>query len=101
MCLSNVELDWELDSLIKVYPLEGPTPQIPPELVIEAIKLMKCGKASCTSLVVTELLKTSGVVGARQSRDRIEDIIHFGKIPTGWEESIIVSHYKGKGVVLG
>ena len=32
--------------------------------------------------------------------DLIEDSIHFGKVPTEWEGSIIVSLYKGKGVAL-
>ena len=45
-------------------------------------------------------LKASGVEGAQQIRDLIENIIHSGKIPTEWEESIIVSLYKGKGVLL-
>ena len=65
---------------------------------------MKCGKAAGTSLIVAEMLKASGVVGAQQIRDLIEDIIHFGKIPTKcptkWEESIIIFLYKGKGVAL-
>ena len=31
----------------------------------------------------------------------IEDIIHIGKIPTEWEESVIVSPFKGKGAPPG
>ena len=89
--LSNVEFDWGLDSLTEVDPLEGPAPHIPPELVINAIKLMKCGKAAGTSLIVADMLKASGVEGTPQIRVLIDDIIHFGKIPTEWEESIIVS----------
>ena len=46
------------------------------------------------------MLKASGVEGAQQIRDLIEDIIHFGMIPNEWEESITVSHYKGKSVSL-
>ena len=86
--LSNVEFDWDLDSLTEVYPV------IPSELVIKAIKLMKYGYG------IAEMLKTSGVEGGQQIHDLIQDIIYFGKILTEWEESITVSLYKGKGVAL-
>ena len=61
---------------------------------------MKCGKAAGTSLIIVEMLKASGVKGAQQICDLIDDIINFGKIPTEWEESIIMSLRKGKGVTL-
>ena len=80
--LSNVEFDWDLDCLMEVYPVEGPAPHIPLELVIVAIKLMKCGRAAGTSLIEGEMLKVSGVKGAQQIRDLIEDIVRFGEIPT-------------------
>ena len=60
----------------------GPVPHIPLELVIRAIKLMKCGKAAGTSLIVAAMLKAPGDEGAQQMRDLIEDIIHFGNIST-------------------
>ena len=37
------------------------------------------------------MLKVSGVEGAQQICDIIEDIIHIGKIPTEWKKSSIVS----------
>ena len=98
--LSNVEFDWDSDSLSSVYPVEGLVPHIPLELVIKAMKLMKCCKAAGASMIVVEMLKASGVGGAQQIRDLIEDIIHFGKIPAEWEESIIVSLCKGKNATL-
>ena len=52
------------------------------ELMINAIKLRKCDKDAGTSLIVAEMLKASGVEGAQQIRDLIEDSIHFAKIPT-------------------
>ena len=67
---------------MEVYSVEGLAPHIPLELVILTIKLMKCGKAACTSLIVAEMLKVSGAKGAQQICDLIEDIIHFTKIPT-------------------
>ena len=96
--LSDVEFHWDPESLTEVYPVEGPVSNIPLELVIKAIKLMKCGKTTGTSMIVAEMLKASGVEGAQQIRDLIKDIIHFRKIPIEWEESITVSFYNGKGV---
>ena len=81
-------------------PRGTPGPHVPLELVIKVIKLMKCSKDAGTSLIVAEMLKTSGLEGAQQIRDLIEEIIHFEKIPTEWEENVIVSLYKGKGVAL-
>ena len=46
------------------------------------------------------MLKAFGVEGAQQIRDLIEDIIHFEKIPIEWEQNIIISLYKGKGIAL-
>ena len=61
---------------------------------------MKYGKAAGTSLVVAEILNDAEVQRAQQIRDLIEDITNSRKIPTEWEESIIVYLYKGKGVAL-
>ena len=50
---------------------------------------MKFRKAADTSLIAAEILKVSGVEGAQQNRDVIDDIIPFGKIPTEWENIIV------------
>ena len=50
--LLNVEFDWDLDSLSEVFPVEG-------QLVTKAIKLMKCGKAAGTSLILADMRKAS------------------------------------------
>ena len=55
--LSNVDLDWDPDSLKEVYPVEGPAPHIPLGLAIKAIKLMKCGKVAGISLIVLKCWK--------------------------------------------
>ena len=100
-CLSNVEFNWIPDSLTEVYPSESLAPCIPLELVSKAIKLMKCCKAAGTSLIIAEMLKASGIEQAQQIHHLDDNIIiHLGKIPTEWEESIIVSLYKGKDVTL-
>ena len=51
----------------------------------------KKGKAKGTSLIIDEMLKAPRFDWAQQFRDQVEAIIHFGKIPTEWEESIIIS----------
>ena len=89
----NYQPSWILE-------IVSPVPHISLKLVIKSIKLMSCGKAAGISLIVAEMLKASGVERAQQIRDLIQEIIHFGKIPTEWEESIIVSLYKGKSVAL-
>ena len=97
--LSNVELGGYPDSYI-VCPMEGPSPHIPLQLVIKAIKLMKCGKAAGTYLIIANILKASGVKDTLQIRYLIEDIIHFGKIPSEWDQSIIVFLYNGMALPL-
>ena len=82
--LSNVEFIWDLQSLTEVYPVKGPVPHIRLEVVIKAIKPMKCGKAASTSQIIAEMLKASGVERVQQMRDLINDI-HFRKIPTEWK----------------
>ena len=83
-----------------IYPCLTFKRDIPLELVIKANKLMKSGKAVGTSLIVAVMLNARGVLGAQLIRDLIEDSIHFWKIPTEWDMSIIVSLHKGKGVAL-
>ena len=41
-----------------------PPPPIPLELVVKAMKLMKCWKDAGTSLLVAEMLKAYGTEGA-------------------------------------
>ena len=73
-----VEVDWDPDSLTEFYPRKY---RFLLELVIKAIKLMKCGKAAGTSVIVAEMLKASGVEGAQQIRDLITDTIPFWEFP--------------------
>ena len=98
--LSNVEFDWDPDHLSDESPVEGPAPEITLERVIKAIGSMKNGKAPGPSEIVAEMLKASRGAGAVLIRDLIASIIHDGKIPADWEESFIVSLYKGKGAAL-
>ena len=61
---------------------------------------MKSGKAAGPSDIVVEMIKAAGDTGATMIRDLATAIIRDGKVPTDWEESIIVCLYKGKGDAL-
>jgi hypothetical protein len=98
--LSNVEFDWDPTLLSEEPPVEGPAPDITLEQVIQAIRDMKVGKAAGPSQLVAEMLKASGETGAVLIRDLVTSIARDGKIPSDWEQSFIVSLYKGKGAAL-
>ena len=98
--LLNVEFSWNPGGLSEVYPVEGPSKPITAAMVRKAINKMSLGKAAGPSGIVVEMLKASGSSGASMIRDLIEDIIFENCIPSEWQESHIVSVYKGKGDAL-
>ena len=100
MHLLNVEFSWNLDGLSKVYPVEGPSEPITTAMVRTAINKMSLGKAAGPSSIFVEMLKAAGSSGASMIRDLIGDIIFENRIPSEWQESHIVSVYKGKGDAL-
>ena len=57
---------------------------------------MSFRKAASPSGIVPEMLKSAGPSGANMIRDLIEE----NRIPFEWQESHIVSVYKGKGDAL-
>ena len=61
---------------------------------------MSLGKAAGPSGIIAEMIKPTGEVGVSLIRELIEAIISEGKIPSDWQESYIVSLYKGKGDAL-
>ena len=97
MHLLNVEFLWNPDGLSEVYPVEGPSEPITTVMVRKAINMMGLGKAAGPSGIVSEVLKAAGSSGASMIRDLIEDIIFENRIPSEWQESHIISVYKGKG----
>ena len=100
MHLLNVEFSWNPGGLSEVYPVECPSEPITTAMVGKAINKMNLGKAADPSGVVAEMLKAAGSSGASMIRDFIEDIIFENRIPSEWQESHIVSVYKGKGDAL-
>ena len=53
--------------LTEVNPMKGPAPYTPIQLVIKAIKLMKCGKAAGAFRIVAEMLKPQVMKGPSRS----------------------------------
>ena len=47
-----------------------------------------------------EMIKAVGDTGATMIRNLATAIIRDGKVPTDWERSFTVCHYKGKGDAL-
>ena len=70
------------------------------ELICKALSRMKFGKAAGPSGVLAEMLKAAGEEGIELTRDLVEAVFSTGVIPKDWEESIILSLYKGKGEAL-
>ena len=100
MHLLNVEFSWNPGGLSEVYLMEGPSEPITTAMVRKVINKMSLGKAAGPSGIVAEVLKAAGSSGASMIRDLIEDIIFENSVPSEWQESHIVSVYKGKGDAL-
>ena len=98
--LLNVKFPWNPEDLSVESPVEGPSEPITLEMITKAINKMASGKAAGPSGIVAEMLKPLEEAGAAEVRYLIEDIISEGCIPTDWQESYIVSLYKGKGDAL-
>ena len=98
--LLNVEFPWNPEDLSDELPVEGPAVPVTEEMISKAIDKMKFGKAAGPSGIVAEMLKSAGDTGVAIMRNLVESIIREGRIPTDWEESHIVSLYKGKGEAL-
>ena len=95
--LLNVEFDWDPNHLSYQPPVEGPPIPITIDMVKKAVSQMKAGKAQGPSGIVVEIIRAAGDMGASMIRDLAAAIIRDGKVPSDWEQSSIVCHYKGKG----
>ena len=61
---------------------------------------MKLGKSPCPSNVIAETLKASPDQCSQLIADLINAIVKEGKVPEEWNNSYIVSLFKGKGSTL-
>ena len=81
-------------------PVLGPPPLVTWEMVEKSISKMKLGKAPGPSGVVTKMLKASSDVCSEMIADLTNSIICDNTMPSEWNDSIIISLYKGKGEAL-
>ena len=97
--LLNVELDWDPDRLSDEPPVEGRPIPITTDMVKKVISQMKASKAPSPSGIVTvvEMIRVAGDMGASMIYDLAAAIIRDGKVPSDWEQCLIVCLYKGKG----
>ena len=98
--LLNVEFPWDKENLPPFDPVQGPAVYITKEMVVGAVKKLKNGKAPGPSGVVGEMLKASGDAGIDMLHHLVNAIIRDGSVPVDWQESYIISLYKGKGSAL-
>ena len=98
--ISNVEFDWDRDSLEDVQPVLGPFPKIDEIMVKKAINRMKNGKAAGGSGIVAEMLKAAGDAGVRMMNSLTNSFVKEGRVPDDWLRSVLINIFKGKGDAL-
>ena len=92
----NTEFSWGRENLGEVETVSGAAILIENEMVREALKKMKKGKAAGPSKVVAEMVKAAGDKGIEMIADLSIQIIRVSAIPEDWEISTIINCYKGK-----
>ena len=100
MRLLNVEFPWSEDNLSVADPVLGPPPLVTREMAEKSICKMKLGKAPDPSGVMTEMLKASSDVCSEMIADLTNSIICDNTMPSEWNDSIMISLYKGKSEAL-
>ena len=93
----NSEFDWDETTLPNAEPISGPSLEITQEMLLSAIKRMKSGKSAGPSGIVPEMLKASCESVVPKLTALINMVILEGKVPDEWNESFVISLYKGKG----
>ena len=81
-------------------PVLGPPILVTREMVEKYINKMKKGKAPSPSGVVTKMLKVFSDICSKIIADLTNSIIRDNAMPKEWNDSIIISLYKGKGEAL-
>ena len=95
--LLNTEFPWSEDDLPPIDAVLGPPPFITKEETVAAIRSMKNGKAVGPSGIVSEMLKASLVTSGEVITSLANAIIREERIPSEWNDSYILSLFKGKG----
>ena len=79
---------------------EGPPPSVSAELIGKVLNKMNFSKAAGPAGIIVEMLKAVGEEGVELMRELAEVVFSSSLIPAEWEESILLSVFKGKGVAL-
>ena len=93
----NVEFPWDKNSLNNSTGVERPAIFVTENIVTEAIKKMKEGKAGGPSGVIVEMIKAGGRETGTAITELVNLVIYEENIPEDWKESFIINFYKGKG----
>ena len=94
--LLNEEFAWDENSLSSVEPTQGPAIYFTDDMVKDATKPMKQGKAAGPTGTVAEMLFAAGDEGAKLITSLANAIVREGIIPKDWEESYIINLYNEK-----
>ena len=95
--LLNTEFPWSEDDLPPIDAVLGPPPLITKEETVAAIRSIKNGKAPGPSGIVSGMLKASLETSSEVITSLANAIIREERIPSEWNDSYILSLFKGKG----
>ena len=95
--LLNEEFPWDPDSLTEALPVNGPPLLISEEMVLNAVKGLKSGKAPGPSGIISEMVKAGGDKLVKMLSVLMNKIVCDQRIPSEWNDSFIINLYKGKG----
>ena len=98
--LLNTEFQWDAEDLSSEPPVAGPPPLSDVEAVAKAILKIKSGKAAGPSEIVGEMVLASNGSCTQLITALINAIIRSGRVPVDWDNSFIISIFKGKGDAL-
>jgi len=78
---------------------EGPCEKVTLEDVLEALRLMKIGKAAGPSGVTSDLLKVCGIESVKRLAYVANDMLQGNSMSESWRRIDLIPFYKGKGDV--
>jgi len=92
--LMNEENEW--DHRIEATVKEGPADCIMMDEVAAALKKIHRHKASGMSVLVAEMIQSTGDIGTQWILDLCNGIVKEGCIPEDWKSGMVLPIYKGK-----
>jgi len=75
---------------------DGPGEKVTIEIVLEALRFMKSGKAAGPSGVTSDLLKVCGIESAKRLANVANDLLQGNSMPESWKRSNLIPFCKGK-----